>query len=132
MLSRTWPQAGITFLCRVYLIGSAFEIRFYDATQTSDLTQSTWQVDGVHLHVWSINYELDLEGQWTSASYSETNEELCIRTGTLNAEALKVDVWYSSAWVNVIASLTASAWNNVSVASSSDKLDIHNPFSWRE
>lgn len=112
-LAAGWNNVSVSS----YLTGSTFEIRFYDATQSSDTTQSTWQVDGVHLHCWSVNYELDLEGQWTSASYSETNEYLCIRTGTLNAEALKVDVWYSSAWVNVIASLTASAWNNISVAS---------------
>jgi hypothetical protein len=112
-LAAGWNNVSVSS----YLTGSAFEIRLCDATQSSDTTQSTWQVDGVHLHCWSVNYELDLEGQWTSASYSETNEYLCIRTGTLNAEALKVDIWYSSAWVNVIASLTASAWNNVSVAS---------------
>jgi len=61
------------------------------------------------------NYELDLEEQWTTADFDETTELLCIKTGTLNGEGLGVDVWNGGSWVNVIASLTASAWNNVSV-----------------
>jgi len=61
------------------------------------------------------NYELDLEEQWTSADFDETNEYLCIKTGTLDSESLKVDVWNGTSWINVIASLTDSAWNNVSV-----------------
>jgi len=62
------------------------------------------------------NYELDLEFQWTTAEFSETNEELCIKTGTLNAESLKVDVRSGSSWINVIASLVVSDWNNVSIS----------------
>jgi len=58
-----------------------------------------------------------LEEQWTSASYSENTEYLCIKTGTLNSESLKVDVYYNSQWNNVIPSLTADQWNNVSVSS---------------
>jgi hypothetical protein len=64
----------------------------------------------------SSNYQLDLEVQWTSVDYSEQNEYLCIKTGTLDSESLKVDVWTGSSWVNVIASLTANSWNNVSVS----------------
>lgn len=63
------------------------------------------------------NYELDLEAQWNSANCTQTNEYLCIRTGTLGAEALNVDVWTGGSWVNIITGLVADSWNNVSVSS---------------
>lgn len=67
----------------------------------------------------SPNFELDLEVQWTNANYTRTNEELCIKTGTTDAEDLKVYVWNStgSSWHLVFSDLTASSWNNVSVTS---------------
>jgi hypothetical protein len=65
---------------------------------------------------WIPNYQLDLEVQWINVDYNQQNEYLCIKTGTLNDESLKVDVWTGSSWVNVIASLTANSWNNVSVS----------------
>jgi hypothetical protein len=63
-----------------------------------------------------VNYQLDLEVQWLNANYTRTNEYLCIYTGTLNSENLRVDVWTGSSWTTVITALTANAWNNVSVS----------------
>lgn len=63
------------------------------------------------------NYELDLEVQWTDASYTQACEELCIRMGPTDAEALRVDVWNGSAWINVFSNLAPNTWNNVSVVS---------------
>jgi len=62
------------------------------------------------------NYELDLEVQWTSVDFDETNEELCIYGGIMGTENITVDVWYNSAWQNVLTDLT-SGWNNVPVSS---------------
>jgi len=62
------------------------------------------------------NYELDLEVQWTSVDYDESNEFLCIYGGTMGAENITVDVWNGSAWENVRSDLN-SGWNNVSVTS---------------
>ena len=62
------------------------------------------------------NYELDLEVQWTSVDYDETNEELCIYGGTMGSENITVDVWNGSAWKNLFTDLS-SGWNNVSVSS---------------
>ena len=64
----------------------------------------------------TVNYELDLEEQWTNTDYNETNEQLCIYGGTMGSESLMVDVWTGSSWQNVIASLT-NGWNNISVSS---------------
>jgi len=69
--------------------------------------------------VWqpASNYMLDLEVQWTNATYAQTNEELCIKTGTTGGEDIKVDVWNGSTWINVFLDLTSNSWNNVSVSS---------------
>lgn len=65
----------------------------------------------------SINYELDLEVQWISTDYDEDYEYVCIYTGTLAAEDLKVDVRTGSSWTTVISTLQSNQWNNVSVSS---------------
>jgi len=68
----------------------------------------------------AYNYELNLEGQWTTADYDESNEILCIYAGVssnTNGEALMADVWNGGSWVTVIADLGDSQWNNVSVSS---------------
>jgi len=78
-----------------------------------------FEVDCARLQVdyGSINYELDLEVQWTNVDYDEANEQLCIYGGTMGAENITVDVWNGSDWVeNIFANLT-SGWNNVSVTS---------------
>ncbi|MGF3522401.1 MAG: hypothetical protein ACQXXJ_04810 [Candidatus Bathyarchaeia archaeon] len=65
---------------------------------------------------WIPNYRLDLEVQWTSATYNWHNEVLCIYAGTLAGESLMVDAWSGSSWVNLIPAV-AAGWNNVSVSS---------------
>ena len=64
----------------------------------------------------SANYELDLEAQWTSVDYDETNEMLCIYAGDMGTEDLRVDYWTGSVWSNLLTDLTANDWNNVSVS----------------
>jgi hypothetical protein len=63
-----------------------------------------------------VNYEVDLEVQWTSVPYNLPNEELCIFGGTMGSEDIRVDVWNGSAWNNLFTDLT-SGWNNMSVSS---------------
>lgn len=63
-----------------------------------------------------INYELDLEVQWTNTTYSLPNEQLCIYGGTMGAENILVDVWAGSTWQNLFTDLS-NGWNNVSVSS---------------
>ena len=77
-------------------------------------TTETWRL--MYANINNINYELDLEEQWIAAEYSLANEELCIKTGSLNAENLKVDVRTGSTWTTVINPLVANQWNNVSVS----------------
>ncbi|UCE28693.1 MAG: hypothetical protein JSV85_05295 [Candidatus Bathyarchaeota archaeon] len=70
------------------------------------------------------NYELDLEVQWTSVDYDETNEELCIYTGAMGIEDLRVDYWTGSEWSNLLTDLTANDWNNVSISLASATFTI--------
>jgi PKD repeat protein len=62
----------------------------------------------------SFNFELDLEVQWTNASYTQAHEELCIFGGNMGLEDIRVDVWSGSTWHNLFTDLS-SGWNNVSV-----------------
>ena len=39
-----------------YLTSSALEIRFLGGTETGDTTQSTWEVDTVLIHSWTVSY----------------------------------------------------------------------------
>jgi hypothetical protein len=78
--------------------------------------QFNWQGDLVAYAPSFINYQLDLEVQWTSVDFSKTNEFLCIYCGTMAAENIRVDVWTGSAWQNVFTNL-ANGWNNASVSS---------------
>ena len=104
-----------------YLTSSTFIMRFIDVTQTSDPTQTTWQIDAVLLHTYTntTNYRLEIEEQFTNASYTRTYRELCIKMGTYTGtvETISVQWWNttSSSWLTIISSLTASQWNNISV-----------------
>lgn len=63
-----------------------------------------------------VNYEMDLEVQWTNAMYNVPNAQLCIFGGTMGLENIRVDVWNDSAWHNLFTDLS-SGWNNISVSS---------------
>ena len=61
------------------------------------------------------DYRLDLEVQWTNVDYTKSNKQLCIYTGALDSEILRVDVWTGSSWAPLINALSVG-WNNVSVS----------------
>ncbi len=93
---------------------SGFRIRFSMVTgQSSD--DAYVDLVTIKKEVSSSNYQLDLEEQWTSVNTTNTKQDLCIKTGTLGTESLKVDVWHDNAWVTVINSLSPNSWNNVSI-----------------
>jgi hypothetical protein len=68
----------------------------------------------------TASYQLDLEEQFTNVNYTNPDQDLCIKVGSVGTENLLVDAWDSttSSWVNV-ASLTGlvNGWKNVSVSS---------------
>ncbi|MGD8565962.1 MAG: PKD domain-containing protein, partial [Candidatus Bathyarchaeota archaeon] len=66
--------------------------------------------------VWqpAINYKLDLEVQWTNATFTDVHEELCIYGGTMGSENIVVDVWTGASWQNLFTDLSGG-WNNISV-----------------
>jgi hypothetical protein len=106
-----------------YLTSENFTVRFRDGNQTGDTTtQDTWLINVALVHIWNgieTNYQLDVEVQWTSAAYTRTNEELCIKAGTFSgSEDIQVKIWNStgSSW-HWVMNLTTNQWNNVSITS---------------
>jgi hypothetical protein len=65
---------------------------------------------------YSSNYELNLEVQWTSLDYDETNEELCICGGAMGSENIRVYIWNGDSWENLFTNLVGGR-NNVTVTS---------------
>ncbi|MFX1415859.1 MAG: hypothetical protein ACFFC0_03555, partial [Promethearchaeota archaeon] len=114
----TISSTGWTNLTATGLTSTTYTIRLKGASETVDASKDNWDIDLITLHVWSsetFNYKLDLEVQWTSAVFDDTNEELCIYAGVVDVEGIRVDVWTGAGWTNVLADLSQDSWNNVSV-----------------
>ncbi|NHJ12962.1 MAG: hypothetical protein EAX95_04760 [Candidatus Thorarchaeota archaeon] len=95
-----------------------YTLRFLGSSESVDASQDVWNVDLITLHTWTLltyNYELDLEVQWTAAQFADSFEELCIYSGTLDDEGIRVDVWAGSSWTNILFDLNEASWTNVSV-----------------
>ena len=98
----TWAEIDSA---KIYLNGDTTQAENYWLFADCAMLRITYNI---------MNYDLDLEVQWTNATYDMPNEELCIFGGTMASENLEVDVWNGSAWQNLFPSLS-SGWNNVSV-----------------
>jgi hypothetical protein len=77
------------------------------------------RIDHLRIGVsWSAadNYEFDRQVGFTSVDFDETNEELCIFTGTIGAESLIVQVW-DSGWTTLVTIVDANddTWINTSI-----------------
>jgi len=116
LTASAWNNISIT----TNLTGATIYFRFIGKTESSDTAQNTWVIECNLIHTWSVgvNYELDLEEQFSSANFSRTSVELCVRMGAYNTtENLRLDYWNAStsAWIVAVATLTTNVWNNVSV-----------------
>jgi len=116
LTASAWNNISIT----TNLTGATIYFRFIGKTESSDTAQNTWVIECNLIHTWSVgvNYELDLEEQFTGANFSRTSVELCVRMGAYNTtENLRLDYWNASAsaWIVAVATLTTNIWNNVSV-----------------
>lgn len=81
----------------------------------STSTQFDMKFDLVRFSPEVTNYALELEEQWINVNATNPRQDLCIRTGALGNEPLKVEVRSGSSWVTVINALQPNTWNNVSV-----------------
>lgn len=86
---------------------------YVSPTSPTDATPGTYQWRLMLAFV--VNYQLDLEVQWTNVNYARGNKQLCIYASALDVESLRVDVWTGSSWVPLINALNVG-WNNVSVS----------------
>ncbi|MCW4007188.1 MAG: hypothetical protein NWF09_00640 [Candidatus Bathyarchaeota archaeon] len=71
--------------------------------------------DLVRFSPYVTNYAIELEEQWANVNATTPRYDLCIKTGTLGSEPLKVEVRSGSSWVPIINALQPNMWNNVSV-----------------
>jgi len=111
-------SSGWTNLTAIGLTSATYAIRLRGAYSDNDAVPDSWTIDLITLHTWSdqtYNYELDLEVQWTSASFDNNNEFLCIYAGDTDTEDLNIDVWTGASWTNVLSDLLPNTWNNISV-----------------
>ena len=83
----------------------------------STTTQFDMKIDLAKFSPELTNYALDLEEQWTNVNATNPRQDLCIKTGALGSESLKVDVRTGSSWTTIINSLQPNTWNNVSMYS---------------
>ncbi|MGY5872262.1 MAG: hypothetical protein RTV72_08465 [Candidatus Thorarchaeota archaeon] len=100
------------------LSSSTYTIQLLGTSESSDSSKDTWNIDLITLHTWSLqtyNYKLDLEIQWSSANYTQDFEELCIYTGNLDTESIRIDIWNGADWTNIATDLNADSWNNISI-----------------
>ncbi|MEM3874495.1 MAG: hypothetical protein QXU45_05120 [Candidatus Bathyarchaeia archaeon] len=126
--NKPYVSAGNTYW--IGIIASVSGRLYYDSTtggnsridSTNNYANPTSPTDAVSgTYQWRlmlaivVNYQLDLEVQWTNVNYTRKNEQLCIYAGILNSENLRVDVWTGSSWAPLINALNMG-WNNVSVS----------------
>jgi len=102
--------------------------RFEDAVVTSDTGVNTWQIDCILIHTWTDatdDYELELEFAFASLDTDETNEYLCIKTGTIGDEELDILVW-TGVWTDIgtnILTTNDDTWINISITTWLDNAD---------
>jgi hypothetical protein len=97
-------------------VASTLTVQFKGGTDVSDNSQDNWEIDAVLLKQVNTTYKLDLEVQWTSVEFNESNEYLCIYGGSMDTENIIVDIWTGSNWNTVFSDLS-NGWNNQSVSS---------------
>ncbi|GAH46971.1 unnamed protein product, partial [marine sediment metagenome] len=114
----TISTTGWTNFTATGLSSATYTIQLLGTSETSDSSKDTWNIDLITLHTWSLqtyNYKLDLEIQWSSVNYTQSNEELAIYTGSMATESIRIDIWTGAAWTNIATDLNANSWNNISI-----------------
>jgi hypothetical protein len=72
----------------------------------------------------TVTYQLHLEAQFTNVQYTQQNARLCVYAGNMSSNALGVDYWNGSSWINLCTNLNASNWNNMTVTLTSSVFTI--------
>ena len=112
LLPNTWNNVSVSS----YLTSGTFTIRYSGTVESGDTSQSSWSIDAALLHLFSPDYKLDLEVQWTSVKYLLANKMLCIYAGSLGSESIIVDAWNGNNWITIFNPLQPFKWNNASIS----------------
>ena len=96
------------------LTSSTYTIRLLGATETSDTSQDSWNIDYIGLHTWTahvVNYQLNVKFGWTSADYGQVNKKVTFYvTSHTGTENLLVQEW-NGAWQS-LGTISATGWTN--------------------
>jgi hypothetical protein len=79
---------------------------------------STWydlHLDLIQYKHQATNYALNLQEQWLNINATNLRQDLCIKTGTMGTESLKVQIFHAGTWKNLMT-LSSNYFNNVSLA----------------
>ena len=112
----TYDYVPKVFMQNITLNSNSHTVKTRYRTLNSAMTVYVKNSDILAIKLEPPKYELDLEVQWINVDPPRAHEYLCIRTGSLDAEALRVDFWNGSTWVTIIDALSPNQWNNVSVS----------------
>jgi hypothetical protein len=72
-------------------------------------------LDFVQYNPDATNYALNLQEQWTNVNATNLRQDLCIKTGTMGAEPLLVQVLHGGNWVTLMTLLSSNCFNNASL-----------------
>jgi FlaG/FlaF family flagellin (archaellin) len=111
----TLTTTGWTNFSAVGLNSQIYTLRLLGASESSDTTQDTWNIDCLFLDTYnSSNNRIELEYQWINAQYNEQGKTICMYVTSHNggSEALNVNYWNGANWIN-LGTVTANGWRNL-------------------
>ncbi|MEM0466623.1 MAG: LamG-like jellyroll fold domain-containing protein [Candidatus Thermoplasmatota archaeon] len=81
-------------------------------TNPTDATTGTYNYRILYADINNLKYQIDFEYQWTSATYTIVNKEICIYvTSHTGSEHLQVNYWTGSMW-SPLGTITTTGWSN--------------------
>jgi hypothetical protein len=69
------------------------------------------------------NYAATLQEQWLNVNATNVRQDLCIKTGSMGAEFLIVQVWHGGSWKNLLT-LSPNSFNNASLSQYIDSTNL--------
>ncbi|WGM88626.1 MAG: hypothetical protein NUK63_06795 [Candidatus Bathyarchaeum tardum] len=117
----TWQSLGVLSsdgwnnFTTLLMNGPTYTINIRDEDKPNDATQSSWNIDCIITNCSSteINYEIDIEVQFTDVDISNNYEQICIYMGSTTAEPLEVYIWNEGTWELLSSNLMQNQWNNM-------------------
>ncbi len=115
-------QQGISVNPPNYLNSSGYW-KLMVTTFKSTSSPYNLNLDWIQYNPDATNYAINLQEQWTNVNATNLRQDLCIKTGTMGAEPLLVQVLHSGSWQN-LTTLLPNYFNNVSLVPYIDSTNL--------